>query len=449
MSNKIATPYDFGKYKIILTNHSGKRIDISNLVVELNFFESLSLPYVTGSLMVVDSANVFNATNFMGQEELDISVTDINGALKIKKSFVVSSLRRQEKTQDSTSAYVVTFTERHVYVSKMKRFSKAYVGKPESILSDVLQEHLGVTVRAEGSSQSEIRYLTPFTQSALSIANMMRSRCTTGSGLPFFLHSSLYTQDELNLVSLQTLLGQGPFNPKPFTYASATLSTGTGGYTTEDFNSLTYKVASMDLPENQEVLDILAKAGYGTQYLWVDNIDQIPMEDRMKIIEPLGASPKPNGKMDYDPGNSIGGMPLHESVSKYITQITTAKLFEDVLSFNEETDMTNHLRKGKSKGMRSFSVKGTATFQCPGFAFLGKDIMGKSQIDVFVPKDQPIDMHVGKDFVKDKKRSGKYVVAGTRHMFKNSQYTVVVSGVKIDNIGSIDSEDFYRGEPSL
>ena len=96
MSNKIATPYDFGKYKIILTNHSGKRIDISNLVVELNFFESLSLPYVTGSLMVVDSANVFNATNFMGQEELDISVTDINGALKIKKSFVVSSLRRQE-----------------------------------------------------------------------------------------------------------------------------------------------------------------------------------------------------------------------------------------------------------------------------------------------------------------------------------------------------------------
>lgn len=442
MTKQVATPYDFGEYKVILTNHAGKTIDLSNLVVELNFFESLSLPYVSGSLLVIDSANVFTTSDFLGQESLSIRVTDIYGAQKINKQFLVSNVKRQEKTSDATSSYVISFIERHMYTSKMKRFSKAYVGKPESIIQQALSEQLGISVRTEGSTQPSQRYLVPFTMSAMELANLMRTRCTTSSGLPFFLHSSLYTSDQLNLVSLQTLLGQGAF-AKPFKYAT-NARTVESSYTTEDFDSLTYRIASMDLGMNQEVLDILSKTGYGAQYLWLETFDEKSVEERMKITEPLGAAPKPNGKEDYDPGNSVGGKPLHEGVSKYITQTVTKKLFDDgQYSFDEEPSMDTHINKGKEKGMRAFSVKGSAVFQMPGFAFLGKDILGKSQLEVYVPKDEPIEFEASEEYVKDKKRSGKYIIAATRHMFKNSQYSVIATGIKIDNFPNLQSEKIY------
>ena len=448
MTQQVATPYDFGEKKVILTNHAGKRIDISALVIELNFFEAINRPYVSGSLMVIDSANVFNSTNFLGQESLEIEVTDIYGATKISKEFVVSKVQRQEKTSDSTSAYAISFIERHMYTSKMKRFSKSYVGKPEIVLSNILSEQLGLTVRAEGSSQSSMRYLAPFTMSAMESADILKGRCTTADGQPFFLHSSLYTKDELSLVSLTTLLGQQPFNTQAtFKYATNS-KTEESSYTTESFDSLTYRIASMDLGKNQEVLDILSDAGYGAQYLWMETFDEKSVEERMKIIEPLGSAPKPNGKMDYDPSNTIGGKPLHEGVAKYITMPVTKKVFDDgQLSFDEEQSMSTHIRRAKSYGMRAFSVKGAAIFQCPGFAFLGEDIIGKKQIDIYVPKDLPIEGDYDEDFVKDKKRSGQYVVAGIRHMFKNSQYSATVTAVKIDNNNNLDAEQFYRGEP--
>ena len=84
--------------------------------------------------------------------------------------------------------------------------------------------------------------------------------------------------------------------------------------------------------------------------------------------------------------------------------------------------------------------------QCPGYNFFGKDLLGKNQIEVYIPKDLPINFDASADFIKDKKRSGKYIMSHIRHMFKNAQYSVTVGAIKIDNDTAINSEQFYPGE---
>ena len=280
----------------------------------------------------------------------------------------------------------------------------------------------------------------------ISVASLMKNRCTTGGGAPFFLHASLYS-NQLNLVSMATLLGQGAFNNKPFKYSSVAKTNAGGSYSVEEFDDLSHRVATLGMERNQDAIQLFEEAAYGAQYNWIDTIEDKAQERRYKIIEPLGALPKPNGVDDYSP--NIPGQiapPLHESVSRYASQITTKKLFEDIFSFNEEEEITKHELKGKARGLKAFSIKGFISAQCPGYNFFGRDLIGQNQIDVYVPKDLPIDFDTSEDFIMDKKRSGKYIMTNVRHMFKNSQYSVTVGGIKIDNYASINGEQFYPGQ---
>jgi hypothetical protein len=108
MSSQPASPYDFGETQVKIFPANGKTpVDVTRLVQELNFFENLKDPYVSGTLLIIDSANVFNYVNFLGQERIDIIVTDVYKKPQIQKSFAITSVRKQEKTNDSTSAYVL------------------------------------------------------------------------------------------------------------------------------------------------------------------------------------------------------------------------------------------------------------------------------------------------------------------------------------------------------
>lgn len=448
MTKQIATPYDYGKYKIIIIPADGGRVDVSNITFELSFFESLKDPFVSGTFVVLDSANVFNYVNFMGQEQVDIEVTDIYNSVKIKKTFAITNIRKQEKTSDNASSYVVSFSDLHLYINEKKTFSKTYNGKPESILQQISQEHLGKSVSiASSSAQAPMRVITPFDKSPLQNMMWLKNRCTTGIGAPFYLHASLYN-DNLQLISLSDLLGQGAFNREAFNYTSPNKTADTA-YTRESFESLTFKIATMNFALNQDAVLLMGKDTYGAHYNFIDTFQTKALEEHFDITAPLGALPKPNGVQDYIPQlPGPLGDPLHifpKSNSDYLSQIVTRKLFENINSYNEEQTLNKHMLKAKSKGVKEFVTKGIATFQMPGFAFLGKDLIGKQQIDVYIPKDLPIEEDRSRQFVKDKKRSGKYVITNIRNMFKNSQHYVTVTGIKIDNDPQISSEQFYKG----
>jgi hypothetical protein len=450
MSSQPASPYDFGETQVKIFPANGKTpVDVTRLVQELNFFENLKDPYVSGTLLIIDSANVFNYVNFLGQERIDIIVTDVYKKPQIQKSFAITSVRKQEKTNDSTSAYVISFIDLHMYRNQKITFSKTYNGKPDSIINSISTEFLGVPVIGGGSAQSSMRVITPLTSSALESMIWLKNRCTTSSGAPFFLHSSLQNNN-LSLIDLNALLGQSVFNTsEPFKYSTPNRPSNSS-YSKEEFSSLSHKIASLNMTVNQDVLDLLDGDGYGSHYNYIDTTELKAVERHYDLTEPLGALTKPNGTVDYEtslPSNM--GDPLHtpKANSSYVSQIVTTKLFENIFSYNEELTVQKHALKDKSKGLKKFAIKGAITLNCPGYEFFGKDLIGKNQIDVSIPKDRPFEEdNVSEDEMRDRKRSGKYVITNMRHMFKNSMYSVTLTAIKIDNDKKLPSEMAYTGQ---
>ena len=60
--------YDLGQVAVF--GSSGTPINITNQVKELNIYQDIDTPFITGTLVISDAQNVSEITPFLGQERL-------------------------------------------------------------------------------------------------------------------------------------------------------------------------------------------------------------------------------------------------------------------------------------------------------------------------------------------------------------------------------------------
>lgn len=433
------TPYYVGQTKVFVSSSRFATKDISAIVPEIKIFENIGLPYMTAQIIVIDSSNASNAAPFIGQERVTLVVIDKDLKPLITKEFICMGVELGQKLNDGTSTYVVKLIEEHAMLSNSTRFSKVYEGKPETICADVCQEQLGVDVSTESSYQSQMRVIFPFTITPLAAAMWMTSRCTTPTGAPFYLYSTM-VDDDLQMKSLNTLLDQSAFNNNdPYIFAR-TSDAEVGGR--EDYNILARKISGYSIGNNEDTLLAMTRNVYGAYYNYVDTYELGSHEKIFDLPTSLNKLPKRNGTTEhnYDPGFTIGRS-YHEGQNSYSTQVVTRKLFDDgIFSYNEEDDMERHKRKGESQALYNFMAQAPINIAVPGLE-LGLDKLGKI-VDVYITKDIPADQDdVTKEDVMDKKRSGNYLIYAVKHVIFNNQWTSTLTVTKSDTLTALAEED--------
>lgn len=432
------TPYYVGQTRVFVQSERFSTKEISAITPEVKIFENLGLPYMTAQLIVIDSSNASNAAPFIGQERVTIIIIDKDLQPLLTKEFICMGVELGQKLNDGTSTYVIKLIEEHAMLNNVTRFSKAYEGKPEQICADLCQEQLGVSVETESSYQQDMRVIFPFTISPLAAALWMTSRCTTESGAPFYLYSTM-VDDNLQMKSLKTLLEQSPFNKgDPYIFAR-TSDREIGGR--EDYNILNRKISGYSIGNNEDTLLAMTRNVYGSYYNYIDTFEYGSHEKIFDLPTPLDKLPKQNGTTEhnYDPTFTIG-RPYHEGQSAYASQIVTRKLFDDMFSYNEEEDMERHKRKGESQALYNFMAQSPINIAVPGLG-LGLDKLGKT-VDVYITKDIPADEEdVTKEDVMDKKRSGIYLIYGIKHVIFNNQWTSTLTVTKSDTLSELADED--------
>jgi len=415
--------------------------EITKIVAEVNMYENIGLPYITGRLVIIDSANASNAVHFQGQEKVQIIVLDADLQPIVNKEFICMGIDFGQKVGDDKSAFVVKLVEEHVMLSNLTRFSKVYEGTPDVICNQICSEQLGVAVKPEGSpAQSDMRVVFPFTVSPLEAANWVAARCTNGSGIPFYFYSTM-VDNELQLKDISVLLGQGAFNDgDPYIFAT-TASTSPGS--PEDYAILSKKITNYTINNNEDTLLAMARNVYGGYYQFVDTYEYGGEEVIYDLTKPLGSLPKPNGSTlyNYDPGFSTGRT-YHTGQNTYTTQIATRKLFDDKFSFLEEETVDKHLYKAQSRAIYSFMDQQPINITVPGISF-GFDKLGK-QMDIYIQKDIPAEEKSNEETVRDKKRSGKYLIQKVMYTIFQNRLTATVTATKTSTDPRLGSEQLNQ-----
>jgi hypothetical protein len=415
--------------------------DISAITIEVNMYENIGLPYITGRLIIIDSANASNAVHFQGQERVTIIVLDSEANPIMNKEFICVGIDFSQKVGDDKSGFSVKLIEEHVLLSNSTRFSKVYEGKPDAICNQICSEQLGVSVTPEGSpTQSDMRVVFPFTTSPLEAANWMAARCTNANGIPFYFYSTM-DDNNLQLKDISNLLGQGAFNADDPYIFGTTSNKGAGQE--EDWDILSKKITNYTINNNEDTLLAMARNVFGGYYNFIDTYEYGGEEIKYQLTDPLETLPKPNGSTtyNYDPAFTTG-RPYHEGQNTYTSQVVTRKLFDDKFSFLEEDSVDKHLNKSKSRAIYAFMDQQPINVTVPGISF-GFDKLGQ-QMDVYIQKDIPPEEKSNIESVRDKKRSGTYLVQKVMYTIFNNRLTATVTATKTSTDPSLGAEQLNQ-----
>jgi hypothetical protein len=130
---------------LILTTSDGNVVDIKGLVVELNLYEDMFSPVMTGDMLMGDALDLISSYGMHGNEWLQLSIDKPSLNSPIVKTFRIYKIGDRTLGSNGLQNYRVHFCSEELFISTQNLVSKSYKGMAISdIVTDLLTNKLQV-----------------------------------------------------------------------------------------------------------------------------------------------------------------------------------------------------------------------------------------------------------------------------------------------------------------
>ena len=209
--------------KLVLNSKYGP-IDLSAIFEEINIFDSILNPCMSGNIVIKDAIGLAKKLVFDGSEYLDISISKDDEAstgqgTNITKTFRIFKLSDRKNINQTSEIYILHFASEELIYSEQQKISQAYNGVYSDIAVSVLKDYLKVPSdkialieQTKGIHNSIVPLLSP-----IDSMNWLARRSVSYDNLADFLFFE--NQYGFNFVSLNKLFSINPlftinFKPK-------------------------------------------------------------------------------------------------------------------------------------------------------------------------------------------------------------------------------------------
>lgn len=155
----LQSPGDVRITRLILVSSEGKYLNILDYLVELNIYESIFSPGVTGSLTLGDSRNLIKSFPILGEELLLVEVTTPGSGITIEKLFRIHSLLDKNYVSDGSSqVYTLHFTSVEIFRDISNPIYKSFNGTPSDLVYQIFNDYLRTirNIPLPNSSSSQV-----------------------------------------------------------------------------------------------------------------------------------------------------------------------------------------------------------------------------------------------------------------------------------------------------
>ena len=438
-NSAVQSPDEFRLIGVTLTSDRLTRpLDLKNVTIEFNIFEDIRNPYLTGSLIILDDNQLYDSISIQGTERITISVSLGETTDQIEKNFVITNVKKTVKTNDYSAVLQFEMIEDIGFLNNIKKFSKMYDGKGESIIEKIVRDHIGKSIANmngnttyetfQPSHQTAFRLITPYI-TAFNAINLVLQKISTTNGMPYYFYST-FTDDRLFLADLETIMLRAPFNERPFVFSQSQSNSARSRGIEEQSYSI-YNIS------NPNIDDTLLLAELGGIYSSYSNIDVTTGEVRTydNIITDTILRLKEASVIDQndvlpidqefvpDPyGNNQGGLETY--MARHFDDIggSSYEYNENIYNWTEEVGSDYRLRAQKF-ALKQLLLKNTQRITVPGFWFLNSNPQTSvgNQIFLNVFKNDP-EVAAERGDVLDVKKSGNFVMMAKRHMFNATEF---------------------------
>lgn len=333
----------FELYSVTMTTVGGQVLNITELVVEFNIFESINNPYILGSLILEDSSNnILSNLPIQGRERVSIVVsTPAISKQQYNFDLTVSGINVR-LLSDRNQLYDLMLMSYAGMANEAVRIGKTLEGKPEEIIKRVLSEYLQVEKSIETSpSAFRQRYIPSLKRpfdfiyqlARVTVCQWEKSDATGGEssgdanyksdldledvkklkGTAGYLFFETY--DKYHFRSIDSLVQQN--NKFEYVYGVA------NDDKTEGKNAL--KILSYNFKDEFDLLNQLRSGVYSTMYVSFD-VNTNTYEERLYKFEDSFAEMKHLGKTN---NISQGAKELSQYPTRIMTQMINNEMFHD------------------------------------------------------------------------------------------------------------------------
>tara|TARA_R110000803_G_scaffold49535_1_gene103091 strand:+ start:914 stop:2311 length:1398 start_codon:yes stop_codon:yes gene_type:complete len=424
---------------------AGYEVTGAPIAVEFNMYESMFKPYTTAALTIQDDADLYRLADISGVERviIEFEAADFQGSL-IKKTYIIRNVEKSVKSNDYTNMINLSLVEDIKYYNDLNTISRAYTGTGEKILSDIIRDQFNreLVIEAKDSFQKEFRFIVPYLTAFDAIKKIL-SKMSTELGMPYFLYSSIYSDDFI-LTDLETIIGKPAFNDrKPFTYSQAQANMASGDLEAKALSIINYSGRNLE-----NTLALAKGGGIGSRSMFIDatsgqvSDNHINMFERLSVLvdndlinpdhtvisidnefiaDPSGIDRRTIGDFNTANFNMVTSSPYPELVDGEGQTVSNS-----VLGFNEDDRLGFSSLRLIKEHFISNLVKNVYNIFVPGlvFSYKNNNTSVGNVIQIEIMKNN---VETNEIELTDSKRSGNFLMLSKAHIFNIQSDTHNVS----------------------
>lgn len=444
------------QFKIIKAEISADRLggvdtntfDVRTSIAELNIFESLDKPYLTGTVVILDDKALFDKINFQGTERLSVEMASVDNNLNVvfKRTFIMTGIEQQVKSNDNGKSSIVVFTllDEHAFLSSLKKISKSFNGRIDDVLIKLLATELKLNIDLSYlflpnglkalPLQTNMRGIIP-NMSPIDAIKWLTSRATTVTGSPFFTYATMH-DDNLRLGNLDSMLSQKAFNSRiPYTFNPANVS---NAETQTEFEK-TFTIKAMKTSKSANTLSLVQRGAVGallqntnlnTGIITKGHHSIRNVLDRLENTNIIG-----NNQNVFDPSFKVDNKLVDEYDAQVYTTVTSTGTYGRHKSYHDEYDGTKFKKKLENRALLNHMYKNMFNVVVEGAGFIIAKASVGDIVNLKVVNDNVESSSVAtEDDLIDKSKSGDFIIYDTRHTFQGTQHTVSMNLCKLEKL---------------
>tara|TARA_B100000963_G_scaffold362024_1_gene402227 strand:+ start:7052 stop:8383 length:1332 start_codon:yes stop_codon:yes gene_type:complete len=424
--------YTIKKAELFPSNKS-KPVDIRQMIMKMDFIESLGQPYIECVAFLQDAGNFLSTLKLNGNEKVSFTIgrkkQDNSETLDEKQKWElelqVMELYGYSRMSPSKQFYTLKMVSPWLMVNNAKKVVNAFEGTIASNIEKLLKNNLGIEriEKINTSSKTPVKGVYP-SMKPMQAALWLLNSCYEES-MPFFLYETC--NKGIYLDSLKSMFEKEvthTFELKPFF--------GSTPGTPEYYDEVAKRIVKFSSPLNYSQMSNTQKGVYASKVEMIDIFNKkfIVEEYRYKDNEKL------NKFQPFSKNDEFGGIKLNETVdAKHYYISLNDGAFEDA---NIHTPLNNTIMKGEAQ----YEALSTNTMNIDIIGDFGLEVGNIIKVDV--SKASSADQ-MDESKMIDKYLSGKYLVKkieSTMYEKFTQRLTLARDSVGID----IDEKESKEGE---
>lgn len=148
MDLTVSNASQFKVKEIVLVTKAGS-VDITSMFAEINIFDSLMMPVITGNIVVIDSVGLSSRLFFDGSETilLHIAKDETSDIAEFKRSFRIYKQTDRTNENQNTETYTLHFVSDEQIFSDQQRINQSFTSSYSDMVEKILLNYLKVKER--------------------------------------------------------------------------------------------------------------------------------------------------------------------------------------------------------------------------------------------------------------------------------------------------------------